>query len=558
MAVTTLLKELSPALDGQHHQQTRLKGENKMNRWGKIPMAASPVDRRRFLKTAAAAGALAIGSANGVLPSSAQSATPKKGGHFKVGVAEGSTTDSLDPATYPDSFTLTLGHSLHGYLTEVNADGNLVGELAESWEATKDAKTWAFRLRKGVEFHNGKTMDADDVIATINHHRGEQSKSAAKAIVDPIEEIRADGPGTVVVVLKQGNADFPFALDDGHMAIMPAKDGKVDTSGVGAGAYTLDTIDFGVKATTNRFTNYWKPNAAWFDSFEVLSIHDVTARTNALATGQIHAMDKCDLKTIHRLEGNKNLEIVSVSGTQHFTMPMLVDVPPFDNADVRLALKYAINRQQLLDTVLRGYGKLGNDHPIASTNRFFAKDLPQRQYDPDKARFLLKKAGLSDLKVGLSTSDAAFPGAVDTAVLYQQDAAKAGIAIDVAREPSDGYWERVFRKKPWSMTYWFGRPTADWMFSQVYAADAAWNDTRWKNPRFNELLLAARSELDDAKRLEMYSEMQALCSDDGGTVIPVFANMVSALSRKVGHSKIGSSWDWDGFRCAERWWFAEA
>ncbi|RUV40649.1 peptide ABC transporter substrate-binding protein, partial [Mesorhizobium sp. M5C.F.Ca.IN.020.29.1.1] len=143
-----------------------------------------------------------------------------------------------------------------------------------------------------------------------------------------------------------------------------------------------------------RFANYWKSDAAWFDSFEALAIHDVTARTNALATGQIHAMERCDLKTIHLLERNKGLEIVSVAGTQHYSMPMLCDVAPFDNPDVRLAIKHAINRQQLLDTLLHGHGKLGNDHPIGSTNRFFAKNLPQREFDPDKARFHLKKAGL--------------------------------------------------------------------------------------------------------------------------------------------------------------------
>lgn len=529
-----------------------------MTKWDEIQALNLVLDRRRFLNSAAAVGVFAIGSASGVLPSLAQDAAPKKGGHFKIGVGGGSTTDLLDPATYRDTFMQTFGKSLYSYLVELDADGKLVGELAESWESSKDAKTWTFRLRKGVEFHNGKTLQADDVIASINHHRGEDSKSQGKPILEPIEEIRSDGPETVVVVLKGGNPDFAFLLEHFSLGIIPAKDGKADTSGVGTGAYVLDSVDFGAKATSKRFANYWKPNAGWFDSFEVLAIPDVAARTNALTTGQVSAIDKCDLKTIHLLERNKSLKILSVSGTQHYTIPMLVNTPPFDNVDVRLALKYAINRQQLLDAMLRGHGRLGNDHPIASTDRFFAKDLPQREFDPDKAKFHLKKAGLSDLKVSLSASDAAFAGAVDAAVLYQQDAAKAGITIDVVREPSDGYWESVWLKKPWSMCNWGGRPTADWMFSQVYAADSVLNDTHWNSPRFNELLLSARSELDDAKRLEMYSEMQALCKDDGGTVIPVFANYVNAISTKVGHNKIASNWDWDGFRCAERWWFAEA
>ncbi|MER9890045.1 ABC transporter substrate-binding protein [Mesorhizobium sp. M0114] len=529
-----------------------------MNNWDERTNPAAGLSRRSVLKSAAAAGALAMASSSGIYNALAQESKPNKGGHFKIGIGAGATSDSIDPATYTNSFTECFGKTLHGYLTGIDADGKLNGELAESWDVSKDAKTWTFKLRKGAQFHNGKSLDAEDVLASINHHRGEQSKSGAKTIVDPIDDVRADGSGTVVFILKAGNADFPYLLEDFHLAIVPAKDGKADISGVGAGGYVLDNIDYGVKGTAKRFDNYWKSDAAWFDSFEALAIHDVTARTNALTTGQIHAMDRVDLKTVHLLERNKGLEILSIAGTQFYCAAMDCAAAPLDNADVRLALKYAVNRQQLLDTLLHGHGKLGNDHPIGSTNRFFAKDLPQRAYDPDKARFHLKKAGLADLKISLSAADAAFAGAVDAAEIYQQNGVKAGINIHVVREPSDGYWDTVWLKKLFYMSYWLGRPTADWMFSQGYAADAAWNQGHWKNDRFNELLVGARSELDDAKRLEMYTEMQSICRDDGGEIIPVFANNVSALSRKIGHTKIASNWDLDGFRCGERWWFAEA
>ncbi|RWM46177.1 MAG: ABC transporter substrate-binding protein [Mesorhizobium sp.] len=523
-----------------------------MSRWGKM---IAP-NRREILKSAAGVGALAISSSTGILPVFAEDSAPKKGGHFKIGIGAGSPSDSLDPATYWNSHIQLFAKTLHGYLTQIDADGNLGGELAESWDVSKDAKTWSFKLRKGVEFHNGKSLEVEDVIASINHHRGAQSKSTGKSLVDAIDDIRADGKGTVAVVLKEGNADFAYLLEDFHLAIMPVKDGKADVSGVGAGGYVLDQIDYGVKGAGKRFANYWKSEAAWFDSFEALSIQDVTARINALTTGQIHAMDRCDLKTLHLLERNKGLEITSLAGTQYYLMAMLCDVAPFDNADVRLAFKYAINRQQLLDTLLHGHGKLGNDNPIGPAYRYFDKDLPQREFDPDKARFHLKKAGFSELKVSLSAADAAFAGAVDAAVLYQQDAAKAGISIDVVREANDGYWDTVNMKKPFSASYWLGRPTADWIFSIGYAANAAWNNSRWKNARFNELLLTARSELDDKKRQGMYSEMQSICRDDGGEVIPVFANNVNALSKKIGHKKIAPNWDLDGFRCVDRWWFA--
>ena len=127
----------------------------------------------------------------------------------------------------------------------------------------------------------------------------------------------------------------------------------------------------------------------------------------------------------------------------------------------------------------------------------------------------------------------------------------------VVREPNDGYWTNVWLKKPFVMCYWAGRPTEDWMFSQVYAKGAAWNDTHWQNERFNQLLLEARAELDTTKRQAMYHEMQQLVRDDGGVIIPMYANYVDARSKKIARGPtIGSNYDLDGWKCIERWWMA--
>ncbi len=232
------------------------------------------------------------------------------------------------------------------------------------------------------------------------------------------------------------------------------------------------------------------------------------------------------------------------------------DTPPFDNNDVRLALKYGVDREKLLQTVLRGHGRVGNDHPISVSNRYHAGELPQRVYDVDKAKFHLKKAGLTTVQVSLSAADAAFAGAVDAAVLYKEHARKAGIEINVIREPNDGYWSAVWMKKPWAAVYWGGRPTEDWMFSTAYAAGAAWNDTFWKHERFNKLLIEARAVLDQTKRREMYVEMQRIVSDEGGVVVPMFNNYVFATSAKIAHGPMQGNWDLDGGKFMERWWFA--
>ncbi len=446
------------------------------------------ISRREFIAKASALGATAALSTS-ILGVPARAATPKKGGTLRIGIAHGSTTDSLDPATFEQTFTQVLGYGLRGHLTEVDTSGELIPDLSEGWEASDDAVQWTFKLRKGVEFHNGKTLDANDVVASFNHHRGEESKSAAKSILEPVVEIKADGKDTVVFSLREGNADFPFIVSDYHIAMMPANDGGVDwQSGVGTGGYMLESFEPGVRASLKRNPNYYKQGRAHFDTCEMLTIIDVAARTNALTTGEIDAMDRVEIKTVNLLQRNKDIRIEETSGTAHYTFAMRTDTPPFDNNDVRLALKYAVDREALLQSVLRGHGVLGNDHPIGPSQRYHAADLPQRAYDPDKAKFHLKKAGLSSLSVDLSAADAAFAGAVDAAVLYKEHARKAGITINVVREPNDGYWSNVWMKKPWSAVYWGGRPTDDWKFSTAYAAGASWNDTISTHHRFNQIL----------------------------------------------------------------------
>lgn len=513
----------------------------------------TPLDRRRLLQYGAA-----IGAASTLPLASAAKAAQKSGGTMRMGKAHGQTTDSLDPGVAENGFTTALMYGVHGFLTEVGKDGSLQPSLAESWEASDDATSWRFKLRKGVTYHNGKSLTTDDVIAAINHHRGEKSTSAAGPIVKPIKKIYADGSDTVVFDLEAGNADFPFVLSDYHVAIVPAKDGKADwQSGIGCGAYKVDDFKPGISAEFSKYKDFWASDRGFFDKIEMLALVDLNARTTALVTGDVDAIDRLDLKTVGLLARRQHVKVHSVAGTQHFTFAMATNQKPFSDNNVRLALKYGVNREELVKKILFGYGEVGNDHPIGSGQRYFNKDLPQRKYDPDKARFYLKKAGLDSLNVDLSAADAAFGGAVDAAVLYQNSAKKGGINITVKREPNDGYWSDVWMKKPFCAVYWSGRPVEDQMFSTAYASGAAWNDTFWENKRFNELLVAARAELDEDKRRKMYYEMQKIVHDDGGTVIPMFASYVFATNDKLDFGgKFASNWSSDGERWMERWSFA--
>jgi peptide/nickel transport system substrate-binding protein len=514
------------------------------------------ITRREFTQLALASG-VSLAAANSMF-STAHAAEPKKGGTLKIGVGHGATTDSMDPGTYPDQFTGTaLWGTLANSLTEIDADGNVIGDVAESFEPSDGAKKWVFKVRKGITFHNGKAVTADDVIASLQHHLGENSKSAAKSLLKEVASMKADGPETVVFELSGGNADFPYTLSDYHMPIMPKKDdGSVDwESGIRTGAYTLEKFTPGVSATFNKNPNYHKEGKGWFDRVEFLSIKDVAARTNALLSGEIQYMDRCDLKTLDMLKSNPDITVQEITGYGHYIYVMNVTQKPFDDVNVRLAIKHSINREDVLEKVFLGHGTVGNDNPIAPTVKFAVDPQPRHVYNPDKAKEYLKKAGLDSLKFDLSVADAAFAGAVDSAILWKEHAKACNIDINVIREPDDGYWDNVWLKKPFVASYWSGRPTVDWMMTTAYAADAAWNDTFWKHPRFNELLAAARSETDEAKRAAMYAEMQQILHDDGGLVNILFNSYVEAHVKSLGHGKVAANWQLDGMRIAERWWY---
>lgn len=505
--------------------------------------------RRQFVGSTAGLGLGTV--AMGALPRFGRANAPRFGGHLRIGIGGGSMANSLDPATYADDEMTLLGYAMRGCLVEVAPDGSAVPEIAESFEGSDAGKKWIFRLRKNLEFSDGRRVTTDDIIQSINHHRHKDSKSGAKPLLGPIVDIRADGSETIVFTLQSGNADFPFIVADYHLNIMPFKDGSPDLQ-VGAGPYKLAEFDPGVRSFFERNENSHK--RGYMDSAEIIIIHDSTARQTALLTDDIDVISPLDLKTANLLAENDRVKVGSYPGRSysHFTCNTQVD--PYSDADVRLALKYAIDREKIVRTILAGHGQLGNDQPITPDYRFFAKDLKPRPYDPDRARFHLKKAGLDSLEVELHAADV-FAGAIDASVLYAEQAQAAGIKIRVSRVPQDGYWSDVWMQKPFIASNWAGRATEDAILTLQFSKESNWNDTYWDNQRFNELLVKARSELNDDKRRPMYEEMQRIINDDGGIVAPMFENLVHATSARVGHhDKLAGDRELDGARCIERWW----
>jgi peptide/nickel transport system substrate-binding protein len=525
----------------------------------KQQLVLNEVSRRSFMTSMIAAG-VAVPTAL-AWADQAMAQTPNSGGLLRLGIGSGSTTDSLDPATYEGTVNTMLGYIHANNLVEVSPSGELVGELAETFESD-DAINWVFTLRAGVEFHNGKTLTPEDVIASINHHRGVDSTSAASGLVAQIADMRIDG-NAVVFELTAANADFPYVMSDYHLLILPSENGVIDaTAGIGTGGYVIQNYEPGVRVEATRFANYFKADRAHFDDVELLSIIDSTARQNAIMNGNVHGIDRVDPRTVSLLERVPTLGILERTSTLHYTFPMRLDSPPFDNYDLRMAIKLSVKRDELVEKILLGHGSLGNDHPISTANRYHASNLPQREFDPELAAEHFRRSGFEGT-LQLSASDAAFAGAVDAAQLIAASAAEVGIDIEVVREPNDGYWSNVWNRKPFVASYWSGRPTEDWMFSSGYIADIEWNEAAWRTTesaiRFNEIVVQARAELNDGVRRTLYEEAQMLINDDGGSLIPMFANHIMAVSNDIAHSDdVAANWEMDGAKAPERWWRAEA
>ncbi|MEM9096570.1 MAG: ABC transporter substrate-binding protein [Pseudomonadota bacterium] len=513
------------------------------------------ISRRSFMHYSLAAG-LTSTAATSLWSSSAQAA-PQRGGTFRIGQHDGNTTDKHDPGQYVSFADIALAHTFRSYLTQINPDQSLGGDLATEWSSSPDAKQWTFKLNKQATFHSGGKVTASDVIASLNHHRGEGNTSAAAAFLTDVEDIKDNGDHSITISLGSPNADLPWIMPDYHLAIVPGNpDGSANwQSGDGCGPYKLVEFEPGVRSRLVRHED-WHGEGAYFDEVVFLYLNDPNARQTALITDDVDAVSLLENKTLGLLSRNSDIEIDNVSSAQAITLPMHVDTAPFDNPDVRMALKLAINREEIIEKITFGAATIGNDFHHAPTMPYFPSEIAQRTYDPDQARALLKKAGMEGLSVDLSAAESITTGGVDAMLLYSEQAKAAGININVVREPSDGYWSDVWLKKPWCLVTWGARPTPDVMYSLAYKKGAAWNESRWENARFNELLALAKGELNEVNRAEMYAEMGTLMRDEGGTVLPYFPNFVFGRRKRVRHTgQLAASWAMDGGRAASRWWF---
>ena len=496
--------------------------------------------------TASAAGSLLTAS-NAVLAQS-----PVRGGRMRLGWYTHSANDTLNPNRLTTSLDFTRVYQVCNTLVSYEEDLSAGPDLAESWETSSDGKTWRFNLRQGVTFHNGKSLTADDVIYSLNRHRGEKSDSIIKAWLAGITDLRKDGDAVVIIELDSPNSDLPMYLGDMHAAIVP--DGFTDFDNlIGTGPFKLDNFKAGVGMLGKRNENYHFDGRPYVDEVETFGIADTAARINALLAGDIHFTVRVDPKSIGIINGAPGVTMANAKSSRHLTFPMMTDRAPTSSLDVRQGLRLLLDRQAVLNNIQKGYGAIGNDTPIGPADRYWCKELPQRDQDLDKAKFHFNKAGLKTIDLHTSES-AGGVQSVDMALMMKEAASKIGVDINFHREPTDGYWAKVWMKFPFHGSNWMPRPTADLRFSLTYISDAKWNEGAWKHEKFDNIIKEARGVSDGPKRYEMYCEAQKIMWNEGGSIVPLFTDWLDARSEKLGGWRGHPVGEGDGFKVGEFGW----
>jgi peptide/nickel transport system substrate-binding protein len=486
--------------------------------------------RRDLLKMMLANGvALAAGSAVLGRADRAIAATPVKGGALKAAGWSTSTADTLDPAKASLSTDYVRCSSFYNRLTNLDKAGAPQMELAESVES-QDALTWTVKLRKGVTFHDGKPLTADDVIFSLKRHLDKAVGSKVAKIAAQMTGFKAVDTTTVEITLASPNADLPTILALHHFMIVA--DGTTDFSkGNGTGAFVREVFEPGVRSVGLRNKNYWRagPN---LDSFEFIAITEDNARVNALLSGDIHLAAAINPRSLRLIDGKEGFVLSKSTAGNYTDLNIRMDMAPGNKKDFVDGMKYIVNREQIVKSALRGLGVVANDQPVSPANFFHNAELKPKSFDPDKAKFLFQKAGVLGQAIPVVASEAA-GSSIDMAVIIQASAAEIGMKLDVQRVPSDGYWDKYWLKAPIHFGNINPRPTPDILFSLLYASEAPWNESQYKSEKFDKMMIEARGLLDQTKRKQIYNEMQVMVSEDAGTIIPAYISGVDAITSKL-------------------------
>ncbi len=487
-------------------------------------MRAGPSLTRRNLLAGASAAAVAAAL------SGCSNASDRDTLRLIHGATGGGLKDTLDPhfpVTVPD---ISRVRSLYEPLFQFNADYVVEPALAKAIESSADAKTWTIHLRPDVTFHHGKTLTADDVQATLERTFNPENVAPQAGELAAVADMSASGPVddlTYRLVLKEPLAIVEELLAAYGMGIIPTDFDLANP--VGTGAFKADLFVPGQRSRFLKFEDYWETPAA-VDELIIIDFNDDAAKVNALLAGQIQTADNLPTYLTEAIRDQGGRALISESGNW-IPFTMRVDLEPFSDVRVRQALRLLVDRQQMIDQALNGFGTLGNDL-YSPFDPAYADDLPQREHDPEQAAALLKQAGYSDLQMEVVTSTGVGAGAIEAANVFAQQARLAGVDVRVKKVDSSGFYGEQYLQWPFAQDFWYTRnyiPQA----AQCALKSSPYNETHFDDPEFEDLISRARAELDLDVRKDLQHRAQEIEYETGGYIVWAFKQQVDAYSQFV-------------------------
>ena len=415
-------------------------------------------------------------------------------------------------------------------LVRKNLKGVVSSELATKWSANADATEWTFNLRKGIKFHDGSDFDAEDVKYSLLRVKDPELGSPAKKSLSVVTDIEIVDSHTVKMKLNTSFADFPLNLTDYRLRMIPSGSGDtIGQTGIGTGPFIVEKFDAEGTTILKANPNYWE-GAPGLAEVHVIAIPDGEARVQALLTGQIDMNRYFQFSQKKIFDGNKKFKTTVIPTGNWRGMVMNTERAPFNDPKVRKAVRLAVDRQELVDTVMGGEAIVSCDTPVAPADQYRLKmKCPQ---NIKKAKQLLSEAGYPDgmeMTIHVSTKEPTWP---TIAEVIQQQVAKAGIKVEIKMTPSKSYWKETWMKKDVAMTRWNER-SADSVLHEVYHSSAKWNESYYKSSNFDKNLASARGELNFNKRKKAYKNAQKTLWEESGTMIPYHVSKLVVTNSRV-------------------------
>lgn len=507
---------------------------------------ANVIDRRLFLKGivggAAAMGIAACGAPDLIVPEHAARGRAAAGGTMRIARPAASAAETLDPASALSAYEY-LG-ALYNRVVRLDRNGETVPDLATEWSTNADATVWTFKLRSGVRFHDGRPLTARDVRYSYGHILDPDTGSPQADPLSLIDSIDVPDETTVRFNLSTANAEFPSLLTAYQCYIIPEDSAEtIGHLGIGSGPFKLDTFQSAAAGRVVANEDYFD-GPPQLEAIEFYSIQDSSARVNALLAGQVDLLSQTNLDnpTARVITGSPGATVARVENAQWYTIPMLFTSEEFADPRVRQAMRLAYDPTAVLDTALQGTGAPGWDNPVPPQLAAFLDY--EREYDPDKARGLLKDAGMEGFRTKLYTS-AYDPNFTPIATAVAHQVSDAGITLDITNTSADSYYTQIWMQVPLMMGYWAtGRPI-DQLLNQIFRSGSSYNESAWANEQFDDLLDSARADTNDDSRLTKYQDAQRLIVDDGACLTPVFGDRLVGLSNDVvNYDEFGFEFDY--------------